>query len=62
MRGEVIPTLCEPGVKYFVSNTLKECHIFKERHLSFFFNIAMTILLIISIGGFLFYRSRSKKK
>ena len=37
--SEVKPRLCEPGVKYFLSNTLKECRNFKDKNISFFFTI-----------------------
>ena len=26
------PMLTEPGVKYFIGETLKQCHNFKEQH------------------------------
>ena len=58
--NEGIPILCEPGVKYFVSNTLKECHKFKERHWSFFFNIGASVFLMVAIGGFLYYRYKGR--
>tara|TARA_B100000902_G_C27190563_1_gene853699 strand:- start:817 stop:1158 length:342 start_codon:yes stop_codon:yes gene_type:complete len=54
------PSLCEPGVKYFISGTLKECHKFKERHMSIFFNIGISILFIIFVGGFLVYKYKGK--
>ena len=58
--SESKPILCEPGVKYFVSKSLKECRKFKDRHISFFFNIGATILLIIAICGFLFYKYKGR--
>ena len=54
------PVLCEPGVKYFISSSLKECHKFKERNLSFFFNIGMVFLFIVLVGGFLVYKYKGK--
>jgi hypothetical protein len=50
------PVLIEPGVKYFLSSTLKECRKFKDKHISIIFNISMTLLLFIIVGGFLLYR------
>ena len=49
------PRLIEPGVRYFLSGTLKECRKFKDLHTSIFFNIYMAGLFIIVIGGFLLY-------
>ena len=57
---ESVPTLCEPGVKYFIGGSLKECHKFKEKHASMLFNIAMTFLLVAAVSGFLVYRYKGK--
>ena len=54
------PSLCEPGVKYFINNTLKECHKFKEKNMTFFFNIGMTFFFIFFVGGFLVYKYKGK--
>lgn len=54
------PALIEPGVRYFISSTLKECRKFKDKHISVLFNISMTLLLLIVIGGFLMYRYKGK--
>lgn len=50
------PALIEPGVKYFLNSTLKECRKFKDKHISLIFNVSMTLLLIVIVGGFLVYR------
>ena len=54
------PKLIEPGVRYFLSGTLKECRRFKDKNSTIFFNIYMTCLLILIIGGFLMYRYKGK--
>jgi hypothetical protein len=54
------PILIEPGVRYFLSGTLKECHKFKDNYISTIFNISMIILIIVVIGGFLLYRYKGK--
>jgi hypothetical protein len=54
------PKLIEPGVRYFLSGTLKECRKFKDNNASIFFNIYMTCLLVIVFGGFLYYRYKGK--
>jgi len=33
------PTLTEPGVKFFLHQTLKQCHIVKDRFYNSVFNI-----------------------
>lgn len=50
------PILTEPGVKYWLSKTLKECHGFKDKHISFIYNIAMLVILVMVISGFLSYK------
>lgn len=50
------PILTEPGVKYWLSQTLKECHGFKDKHISFIYNIAMLVILVMVLSGFLSYK------
>lgn len=50
------PILTEPGVKYWLSQTLKECRGFKDKHVSFIYNIIMLVLLVMVVSGFLSYK------
>jgi hypothetical protein len=54
------PSLIEPGVRYFLHGTLKECRRFKDNYISVIFNISMILLLFAVIGGFLLYRYKGK--
>ena len=54
------PSLIEPGVRYFLNGTLKECRKFKDNYISVLFNISMIILLVVVIGGWLLYRYKGK--
>jgi len=54
------PKLIEPGVRYFLSGTLKECRKFKDKNATILFNISMAALLVLVIGGFLMYRYKGK--
>jgi hypothetical protein len=54
------PSLIEPGVRYFLNGTLKECRKFKDNYISVLFNISMVILLVVVIGGWLLYRYKGK--
>jgi len=56
----IAPCLTEPGVKYFLSGTLKECRKFKDRHISIFFNIGMIILFVFVVGGFMIFKYKGK--
>ena len=54
------PVLTEPGVKYWVTQTLRECRRFKDRNISIFFNISMLVLFSLVVGGFLTYKYKGK--
>jgi hypothetical protein len=54
------PKLIEPGVRYFLSSTLKECRKFKDYYSNIAFNLIMASVLFIVIGGFLLYMYKGK--
>lgn len=54
------PMLTEPGVKYFLSETLKQCHIFKEKHNNMIYNIGLFIAFLFILGMLLLYKYKGK--
>ena len=50
------PYLTEPGVKYFINETLKQCHITKDRYYNIAFNVFALITFLIVIGSILNYK------
>jgi hypothetical protein len=54
------PILIEPGVKYFLNETLKNSHIFKEKYYNLFFNIFLLILFFIILIVLLLYKYKGK--
>ena len=58
--NSIKPTLIEPGVRYFLNGTLKECRKFKDNYISVIFNISMILLLFALVGCFLMYRYKGK--
>jgi hypothetical protein len=54
------PELIEPGVKYFLHQSLKQCHLAKEGFYNIIFNIGMLIALLIVTGLILFYKYKGK--
>ena len=54
------PYLIEPGVRYFIGETLKECYKFKERHINTLFNIGMTFMLIVLVATVLVYKYKGR--
>ena len=53
-------TLVEPGVKYFISCSLKQCREFKDKYMNVVFNIGMLVFLILFISGILIYKYKGK--
>ena len=54
------PILTEPGVKYFLNETLKQCHAFKEKYNNMLFNIGFTIGFLIILAIILLYKYKGK--
>lgn len=54
------PTLTEPGVKYFLRETLKQCHNKRTIYYNTIWNCGFFLLLILVIGIILAYRKRHK--
>jgi len=54
------PILTEPGVKYFLNETLKQCHVFKEKYNNMLFNIGLTIGFFIILAILLLYKYKGK--
>ena len=54
------PMLTEPGVSYFLNETLKQCHKFKEKHQNMLINVGLFIGFCIFLGLFLLYKYKGK--
>ena len=54
------PLLIEPGVKYFLNETLKQCHGFKEKHRNMLFNVGVFTALCIVLGIVLLIKYKGK--
>jgi len=54
------PTLTEPGMRYWLVQSLRECRKFKDRNLTILFNISMTLLFILVISSFLYFKYKGK--
>jgi len=60
MGGGDRPKLVEPGTKYFLSETLKQCHQFKLRHHNIMMNVLLAGILVFMMASFLWYKYRGK--
>ena len=54
------PVLIEPGVKFFLNQTLKQCHIFKEKYNNYIFNISLFIIFCLILGLILIIKYKGK--
>ena len=54
------PILTEPGVKYFLHQTLKQCHIVKDKFHNMVFNIGLFIAFLIVLALILLYKYKGK--
>ena len=54
------PALTEPGVKYFLHQTLKQCHTVREKFHNTIFNIGLFLAFLIILGLILLYKYKGK--
>jgi len=54
------PALTEPGVKYFLHQTLKQCHVVREKFHNTVFNIGLFLAFLIILGLILLYKYKGK--
>lgn len=54
------PLLTEPGVKYFLNETLKNCHNIREQYNNMLFNIGLFILFIFILATILYIKYKGK--
>uniref|UniRef100_A0A6C0ESI7 Uncharacterized protein n=1 Tax=viral metagenome TaxID=1070528 RepID=A0A6C0ESI7_9ZZZZ len=54
------PSLTEPGVKYFLNQTLKQCHIVKTNFYYIVFNIGLFIAFLLILGLILLYKYKGR--
>ena len=52
--------LVEPGMKYFINQTLIKCKELKDRNRNLIYNISLFFGFTIVLGLFLYYRHKNK--
>jgi hypothetical protein len=55
-----LPSLIEPGTKYFIQGTLKQCKLFKEKYTNTIFNVGAALTLCIFVAVVLWWRYKGK--
>ena len=58
--GSTKPILTEPGVKYFLDQTLKQCHIIKNNFHNTVINAGLLIGFLIVLGLILLYKYKGR--
>lgn len=58
--GSPKPTLTEPGVKYFLNETLKQCHIIRNKFHNTIFNIGLLFAFLLLLGLILLYKYKGR--
>ena len=54
------PILTEPGVKYFLKETLKNCKIKKDKEFNHLMNLALLSTFILISGALLYYKYKTR--
>jgi hypothetical protein len=54
------PVLIEPGVKYFLNETLKQCRDFKNKYNNLLINVSLFLFFILILGAILIYKYKGK--
>jgi len=54
------PMLIEPGVKYFLNESLKQAHLFKEKYHNTLFNIGLLFFFLFILGILLLWKYKGK--
>jgi hypothetical protein len=54
------PQLTEPGIKYFLNETLKQCHVYKNNYINTLINIGLLVGFLLILGAILFYKYKGR--
>tara|TARA_Y100000996_G_C22510495_1_gene638171 strand:- start:1098 stop:1448 length:351 start_codon:yes stop_codon:yes gene_type:complete len=54
------PKLIEPGVKYFLHESLKNCNTNKHQYYNILINLGLLFLFVFILGGILVYKNKTK--
>ena len=54
------PALIEPGIKYFLNETLKQCKEFRNNYNNLLFNACLFLSFLVVLGAILLYKYKGK--
>lgn len=56
----VTPKLTEPGIKYFLDQSLKQCHKTRTTYYNYLFNIGLLLAFLLLFSLLLLYKYKGK--
>ena len=59
-KNYIIPSLIEPGTKYFLKETLKNCRKKKNKYYSELINLGLFCFFFVLFGGIIYYKYRTR--
>jgi hypothetical protein len=60
MFQQETPILIEPGTKYFLRETLKNCHNKRTYYYSSVINLLLLLFFLVFLGTFLYYKHKTR--
>lgn len=54
------PKLIEPGMKYFIKESLKNCNNFRNNYNNYVINLILLFIFLLILGMFLYIRYKGK--
>jgi len=54
------PCLTEPGITYFLNESLKQCHVYRDNYNNTLINLGMLAGFLILLGGILLYKYKGR--
>ena len=54
------PKLIEPGMKYFIKESLKNCNNFRNNYNNYVINLILLFVFLLILGMFLYVRYKGK--
>lgn len=59
--GEISkPFLVEPGTRYFLNESLKQCNVIKTKYYNVLYNIGLFAFFLFILGGILIYKYKGR--
>ena len=53
------PCLTEPGITYFLNESLKQCHVYRDNYYNTLINLGLFAGFLVLLGGILLYKYKN---